>query len=116
MAAVCVACGAMKIGAWTPCSKCKHDATTDTGRARALLLSDRNLDAAGLAAASASIKAGEGVTYDEDKVREIAVGIATAPVPSRIGLIMVTVGFLLLVGAIGLMVVLVIRWLISLAA
>jgi len=116
MAAVCVACGAMKIGAWTPCTTCKHDATTDTGRARALLLSDRMLDRAGLAAASAAIQAGEPPPLDETKVAEIAAGIAHAPVPSRIGMTMLVIGFLLLVGAVGLMLVLVIRWLISLAA
>jgi len=110
MAAVCVACGSMKIGAWTPCSSCKVEATTDIDRAKAMLLSDHNLDAKGLAAASAAIKSGEGVIYDEAKLAEIANGIASAPLPSRIGTIMVSAGFLLLVGSVGLLIFLVIRW------
>lgn len=110
MAAVCIACGSMKIGAWRPCSACKVDATTDIERAKAMLLSDQTLDAKGLAAASAAIKSGEGVIYDADKLEEIAAGIASAPLPSRIGTIMVSAGFLLLVGSVGLLIFLVIRW------
>jgi hypothetical protein len=79
-------------------------------------LSDQNLDAKGLAAASAAIKSGDGVRWDEDKIKEIAAGIASAPVPSKIGMYMLVVGFLLLLGMVGLMVVLVFRWLIGLVA
>jgi len=115
MAAVCIACGAMKIGAWTPCSTCKVDATTDIERAKAMLLSDRTLDAKGLAAASAAIKSGDGVVYDEAQVAEIAAGIAAAPVPSKIGTIMVSAGFLLLVGMVGFVLFLVGRLIYKLA-
>src|SRR5688572_12838354 len=115
-ASVCTSCGAMKIGALTHCKKCKFDPSTDVERAKALLLSDHHLDRAGLAAASAAIQGGEGVQYDEAKVAEMATGIANAPVPSNIGMYMLVFGFVLLLGAVGLMIFLVARFLISLVA
>lgn len=114
-ASVCTSCGAMKIGALTRCTKCKFEASTNVERAKSLLLSDHHLDRAGLTAASAAIQGGAGVSYDEDKVAEMAAGFANAPVPSGIGTVMLAVGFLLALGMVGLMLVLVVRWLISLA-
>ncbi len=114
-ASVCTSCGAMKIGALTRCTKCKFEASTHIERAKALLLTDHHLDRAGLAAASAAILSGAGVQYDEDKVAELAASIANAPVPSGIGIVMLSVGFLVALGMVGLMLVLLIRWGVSLA-
>lgn len=112
-ASVCTSCGAMKIGALTRCTKCRFEAGTPVERAKALILTDHHLDRAGLAAASAAIQSGAGVSYDEAKIAEMAVDIANAPVPSGIGIVMVSVGFLMLVGAVGLMIFLVVRFVIS---
>ena len=115
-ASVCTNCGAMKIGALTRCTKCKFEASTNEERARSLMLSDHHLDRAGLEAARESIQSGAGIAYDEAKVAEMAAGIANAPVPSGIGIVMLAVGFLAAVGMVGLMVVLLVRWLISVVA
>jgi len=114
-ASVCTSCGAMKIGALTRCTKCKFEASTNEERAKSLLLSDHHLDRAGLKAASESILSGAGVEYDEAKVAEMAAGIANAPVPSGVGIVMLAIGFLLVLGMVGLMLVLLVRWLITLA-
>jgi hypothetical protein len=106
----------MKIGALTRCTKCKFEASTNEERARSLLLSDHHLDRAGLKAASESIQSGAGISYDEAKVAEMAAGIANAPVPSGVGTVMLAVGFLAVVGMVGLMLVLLVRWLITLVA
>ena len=115
-ASVCTSCGAMKIGALVRCTKCKFEASTNEERAKSLMLSDHHLDRAGLTAASAAIQSGAGVEYDEAKVAEMAAGIANAPVPSTIGIVMLAVGFLLVLGMVGLMIVLAIRWLITVVA
>jgi hypothetical protein len=115
-AAVCTSCGAMKIGALTRCTKCTFDPSTDTERAKALLLSDHHLDRAELAAASTAIQRGEGVQYDEAMVAEMAAGMANAPVPSNLGMYMLVIGFVLAIGALGVTIVLVIRWLVTTVA
>jgi hypothetical protein len=115
-ASVCTSCGAMKIGALTRCTKCKFEASTNEERAKSLLLSDHHLDRVGLKAASDAIQSGPGVEYDEAKVAEMAAGIANAPVPSGIGIVMIAIGFLALLGMVGLMLVLAIRWLITVVA
>lgn len=109
-AAVCIACGAMKLGTFTECQDCRHHVTTDEDRARALLLSDRYLDAAELAKASAVIKGGGTATFDEQQVTELTAAIAKTPTPSTAVTGMFVLGFLVAVGAVGLMIVLVIRW------
>ncbi len=103
----------MKIGALTRCTKCTFAPSTHEERARSLMLSDHHLDRAGLKAAGESIQSGAGVEYDEAKVAEMAAGIANAPTPSGIGIVMLAIGFLLVLGMAGLMIVLVIRWLIT---
>ena len=103
-AAVCVACGAPKIGAFTPCPRCRHDAITPSDRARALLLSARFLDPAALGATSAAIERGEPPRFDDDQVRELAATLGPAPTPSYAGMIFVGLGFLAVLAALLLMV------------
>ena len=78
-AAVCVQCGAFKVGAFTRCNLCQFDPATDLDKAKALLLSDRNLDRAGLEAASTRIRGGQPVTFDENQVAQLAQQLHDAP-------------------------------------
>src|SRR6185436_11578960 len=106
-AAVCVACGAFKIGAWTRCPACPHEPRTEHERAQALLLSDRHLSASQLAAASANIKAGMPPQFEESDVQSLAVQIAAAASPRRIGIfavVSVTIG-MALIGGLGVLIV-----------
>jgi hypothetical protein len=79
-AAICVECGAWKVGAWTPCAACRSDPTTDLERARALLLSDHNLARGALEAVQQRILAGQRPSFDERAVAELARQVGATPV------------------------------------
>ena len=69
--AVCISCGARKIGALTPCPACEHRPESTADQARAILFSDSHLDKAALRDASERIRAGEAVPIDEELLAEI---------------------------------------------
>lgn len=112
-AAVCIACGAVKVGAWTACPVCDHEPLTDTGRARAILLSDHNGGSVDLEAASAALNVGRPVTYDEGAVRTRAVSLESIPDLSWRAKLLIVVGLGLFWAAVTAVIIVVIagvRW------
>jgi hypothetical protein len=84
-AAVCIACGAMKFGAWTPCPKCQEAPATEADRVRALMLSDHHHTRAELKDIQRAIKAGSPPEFDEQQVAELAAQLSRqehAPLPT----------------------------------
>ena len=70
--AICLQCGAEKLGALTLCSECGSVPSTADERARSLALSDHNLSADELRAIAAKIRAGESPSFDEASIAEVA--------------------------------------------
>jgi hypothetical protein len=58
----------MKIGAFTPCTKCGFVPASSEDQARSILLSDHNLDAESLTDAGRRIAQGDAPTFDEETV------------------------------------------------
>ncbi len=71
-AAICIKCGAMKVGAFTPCPKCRFTPESPQDQARSILLSDRNLDASTLEEKAQRIHRGETLNFDESAVAQMA--------------------------------------------
>ncbi len=103
--AVCIHCGATKIGAFSPCASCRRDIATPIERAQSLLLSDRNLSRDELDQVAAKIRDGERPTFDDAQVAELAAQIAAGPEPSRFGLMLLVVLVLGAFSAIAFMVI-----------
>jgi hypothetical protein len=93
--AICMRCGARKIGALTPCPECRFDPATPEEKARSIVLSDHHLDPLSLENAAKAIRAGEEIPIPEDLLAGYAQTIATTPDPRGVGCFMV-----LLVGGI----------------
>lgn len=74
-AAICLKCGAMKVGAFSPCFKCGFMPESTQDQARSILLSDRNLDASALKDTARSISDGATPKFDEAEVAEMAIEI-----------------------------------------
>jgi hypothetical protein len=112
--AVCIACGADKIGAFTPCFECRFDPSKPFDKvamARSLVLSDHHQDAAGLDDASAVLRSGRALKWPDDDIARIGERIeteypavereiaATAPAPShRAPWILLVISVLILAG------------------
>jgi hypothetical protein len=62
--AVCLKCGTMKCGAFTPCSECGFDPETDEERAKHLMVTDWYFAEEDLKGIAEKIQAGEEVTFD----------------------------------------------------
>lgn len=74
-AAICIACGADKLGAFTMCPACRFDPSNPFDKvamAKSLVLSDHHQDAAGLDNASAVLRAGKSLTWPDDVIARIA--------------------------------------------
>lgn len=71
-AAICIKCGAMKVGAFSPCAKCGFTPVSNEDQARSILLSDRNLDPAALKKTGYRIAEGETPAFDETAVAQMA--------------------------------------------
>jgi hypothetical protein len=110
--AVCEKCGAFKLGAFTPCNACRFDPATDEDKAKALMLSDRNLDRAALEAASAGIRAGTAPKFDPAQVAQLAAGIRDAPV--RKPNVAFALAFVITVLVLTIGIIFFIRWVLSL--
>lgn len=67
--AVCLGCGGMKTGPWIPCPSCGHAPQTHEDLARHRLLSDAYQSRAELEEASARIRRGKPITFDEAALR-----------------------------------------------
>lgn len=78
--AICIGCGADKIGAFTMCAECRFDPShpfDKVAMAKSLVLSDHYQDAAGLDTASAVLRSGRSLTWPEDVIERIAGTIET---------------------------------------
>lgn len=71
-AAVCIRCGAMKIGALTVCRECRFDPATAVDKAKSIVLSDRYLSHDDLDGIATRIRNNEPVGYPEDEVENLA--------------------------------------------
>lgn len=71
-AAVCLKCGKMKVGAWTPCRACRHWPESPEDKARHLLATDHYLDGDSLKNLSQQVASGVNIQFPEDTVRELA--------------------------------------------
>jgi hypothetical protein len=85
--AVCIRCGRMKVGAFTPCSSCQFTPQEPEELAKSVLLSDRVTDREELNKASERLQAGGDVGFDEQAVAEWATAIATNQLRMPIGCI-----------------------------
>lgn len=96
--AICLKCGASKIGALTPCLKCWFDPATPEEKARSIVLSSHHMDTTSLENAAKAIQAGDTIPIPEDLVSSYATTIDTTsePRPGRF-----VVGCLLGIGAVG---------------
>jgi hypothetical protein len=68
--AVCIRCGAMKLGALTPCPECQFDPEANEDKAKAMVLTDHFLPQQELETISKRIKTSQPVTYPEDTIDE----------------------------------------------
>lgn len=74
-AAVCLKCGAMKVGAWTSCPECRHVPETEEEKAKAVLASDQNLSPGDLKAVSMTVKEGRQINFVPEQIESLAAGI-----------------------------------------
>ena len=75
-AAVCLKCGRMKVGAWTPCPACSYRPDTVEDRARHLIVTDHYQKAEVLEQISQRIQAGQPPQFVEEQVRQVAEALA----------------------------------------
>lgn len=76
--AVCIKCGATKIGAFVRCLSCGYVPTSEEDRAKSVLLSDHNLTNEDLGDVSKRIKSGLGVTFDETSLQQFVESVRIA--------------------------------------
>ena len=70
--AICLKCGAEKIGALVRCRSCGFEPHEEEDRAKSILLSDHNLAKDELAGASERIRNGEELQFDEAAIQSLA--------------------------------------------
>jgi len=75
--AVCLKCGAMKHGAWTPCPKCKHVPADPEDKAKHMMTSDHYFAKADLEGISERIQSGQPLQFDQKQVEQVATTIAS---------------------------------------
>ena len=68
--AVCIQCGAMKVGALIPCRECQFDPEENEDKAKSMVLTDHYFSQTELEKISEHIRVGEKVTYPQDMVDE----------------------------------------------
>lgn len=77
-AAICLKCGARKIGALVQCRSCGYEPKEEDDQAKSLLLSDHYLSGDDLANVSERIKSGQGVSFDAVSVQKLLEGLRVA--------------------------------------
>ncbi|MBU4400333.1 MAG: hypothetical protein KKE86_13490, partial [Planctomycetes bacterium] len=77
--AICINCGAKKVGSLTPCSACGFAPSTCEDQAKSIALSDNCMAAEELHVVGVKIKAGEHLAYDEAFIRKMAQTIQQNP-------------------------------------
>src|ERR671931_2390697 len=70
--AVCVRCGRMKHGAFTPCPKCSFDPADAADKAKAVMLTDHYFSKDQLEGIGRRIQSGLPVSFNQAQVDEIA--------------------------------------------
>jgi ribosomal protein L40E len=73
--AICLRCGAKKIGALVRCRSCGYEPKEEEEKAKSVLLSDHYLSAADLGNVSERIKSGQGVNFDPTSIENLIEGI-----------------------------------------
>ena len=73
--AVCLHCGAMKVGAWTPCPRCGYTPETPEDQAKHLMVSDHYLGQADLENISVRVKQGLPLNFQPQQVEQMAASI-----------------------------------------
>ena len=73
--AVCLQCGARKIGALVRCRSCGYEPKEEEEQAKSVLLSDHYLSNEDLSTISERIKSGLGVTFAEPSVQNLVESI-----------------------------------------
>jgi ribosomal protein L40E len=85
--AVCLKCGAMKHGAWTPCRKCGHTPENLEDKAKHVMTSDRYFSQADLEDISTRVQNGQPLHFDPKQVEEYVASLKTTKTDGkRIGL------------------------------
>ena len=69
--AVCLKCGAIKVGAWTPCPKCHHLPEDPEDQAKHMIISDHYFSRTDLDGISANVKNGLPVHFDAKNIADI---------------------------------------------
>jgi len=77
--AVCFKCGAMKIGAFTPCKKCQAVPRTVDDLATAMALTDHYFNEENLKRISRDIKSGKPVSLDAESKARLVESIKALP-------------------------------------
>jgi hypothetical protein len=76
--AICLKCGARKIGALVPCVSCGYEPKEEQDKAKSVLLSDHNLSKEALVEMAERIKSGQPVTFDEGSVQSFVEAVRVA--------------------------------------
>ena len=74
--AVCLKCGSMKHGAWTPCQTCGHLPESLEDKAKHLFLTDHYHQRDELDPIAEAIRSGKAVNFPEDMLAAVAKEIA----------------------------------------
>jgi hypothetical protein len=82
-AAVCLRCGAFKLGAFTPCVKCGYTPDDDESLTKHLLVTDHFHSREELEAIAARVKAGEVIEFDPQTLRAAWVSKAQMDAESK---------------------------------
>jgi hypothetical protein len=76
--AVCLKCGAMKIGAWTPCPKCRHLPQEPEDQAKHMMTTDHFFDKEALEGISLRVQNGQPLHFNDKNVADIAADLKTS--------------------------------------
>ena len=77
--AVCLRCGAMKHGAWTPCLKCRHMPEDLEDKAKHLMTTDHYFSKAELEGFAARVQNGLPVHFEPAQVEHFVAMLKAAP-------------------------------------
>jgi hypothetical protein len=81
--AICLKCGAGKVGAMTQCPRCAFAPAKTEDKAKSILLSDRCARMAMLEKVAEKIARGEKLKFDESDVHKWCDALETAPKPVK---------------------------------
>jgi hypothetical protein len=81
--ALCLKCGAFKIGAFTPCHECGFSPKTVEDKAKGMIMTDWHFNSEQLEEYSSRIKAGETLTFGEETLARFVTYIKTGKFPEE---------------------------------